>query len=244
MCDPVTATAMALSAGGSFLEQREANTNAKRMANARDQTYQANVIKQNRYADESGQAFADNTQSQGRESFDERINQETDRINKAFADTKIQPDYNTGLVSNAPKNIITARQDASDEASAETGRNADAFAKLGGYKGASFNQALDRNKFARLFGNIQSQAGGESRLLPLEIQAASNNANKGSSAFPQLLKAGGAGLGMFGAGGGSFTNTVESPLAAGAMGPGTPVTSYGLFQNGKPLQAFGSQMVF
>lgn len=244
MCDPLSATALALTAGGSFLESKDANKNAKRVMNAKNDAYETGMITQRRHADEAGGALSESTQNQGRETFDERNDQESDRIKNAFANTRVQPDYNTGLTSSAPKNVITARQDASDKAGAETDRDVNAFSRLGGYKGASFNQGLDRNKFAQLFGNTQSRAGGDMRLLPIEMESAGNNASKGPALFPQLLKLGGSALGMYGAGGGSFSNTIEGPVSAGAFGPGVPQTSYGLFQNGKPMQAFGSQVVF
>lgn len=246
MCEPATIAmiGMGLSAGGSFLEQKDSNKNAKRVQQAKEGAFEASNTRQKAFADEAAGAFNENTNNQGRESFDERSSNEANRINEAFTGSRVQPDYNTGLTSNAPKNVITAREDASSEAGAKSDRDANAFAKLGGYKGATFNQGLDRNKFAQLFGNTQSKASGDAGLLGLNMQSAGANASKSPALFPQLLKAGGQAMSMYGAGGGSLSNTVEGPLAAGSMGPGIPQTSYGMFQNGKPLQAFGQQAVF
>lgn len=244
MCDPVTAAGLALSAGGTFLQQREANKNAKRVANAKNQVYEQNMIRQQQYADEAGAAFNHSTNQQGREEFDQQKKVEADRIKQAFEGRRTQPDYNLGNQSSAPKNVVLARKRASDEAKAETDRDVDNLSQLSGYGGALFNSGLDRSEFARLFGNIQDEASRDSRLLGLDLQAAANNAQKAPSLFPTLLKAGGQALTGFGASGGSFTNTVEGPVAAGTFGPGAPVTQYGIFQNGQPAQLFGSQMVF
>jgi hypothetical protein len=243
MCDPVSA-GLALSAGGTFLETREANKNAKRVQNAKNNAYEENMIRQQQYADEAGAQLKTSTEQQGREEFDKQKDVEADKFIKAFGDNRTQADTSVGLRSSTPKNVVLARQRASDEATAETDRDVGNLAGLKGYGGALFDSGLDRNKFSRAFGNIQDTAGRDMNLLSLDLQQAANNANKAPSLFPQLLKAGGTALGMYGAGGGAFSNTVEGALPASGIGPGAPVTSYGLFQNGAPMTAFGSQMVF
>lgn len=191
MCEPATLAGLALSAGGTFLQQREANKNASRVANAKNDAYEANIIRQKQYADEAGVAFNESTDNQGREAFDENQVSEADRVKQAFSSIKTTPDYNVGLRASAPKNVVNSRERESDAASAETQRDVDNLAQLSGFQNALFNSGLDRNEFARKFGNIQDTASRDSRLLGLDINAAANNANKAPSLFPTLLKTAG-----------------------------------------------------
>ena len=230
MCDPMTATAVALSAGGSFLEAREANKNQKRITNAKNNVYQQNMRRQEEYAAESTRAFNENLEKQGREGFDDQAGEEKERFTQAFGSRRTNPDYTVGTVASAPRNVILSRQRESDEATAETDRDVDALSSLQGFTGAGFNQGLSRNEFARAFGNLSDKAIRDSNLLGLDLQQAANNANRAPSLFPTLLKAAGSGLGMYGAAGGTFGNTlVEGPLPLSGIGPGAPVVKPGLF---------------
>ena len=214
MCDPVTATGIALSAGGSLLQSREQNKNAKRAMNAKNQAYSESMNRQSQFQDEAGQAF------------------------NAIRTT---PDYNQGAVSSTPKNVVIARQRASDEAGAETDRDVGSFATLNGYRGAQFNQGLDSNRFARAFGNIQDSASRDARLLPMEMSAAENNSQKAPGILPVLMSAAGKGLNLYGAanpGSTFFDGMVQQTpnrIANGIPVPGTkPVFQQGLFS-----KAFG-----
>lgn len=242
MCDPVTAAGLALSAGGTYLQQREASKNADRVTDAKNAAFVQDMNQQRQFADEAGAAFNHNIQKQGKENYDETRNAETAKFEQAFNERRTQPDYNVGLSPNVPKNVVIARQQASDEASAETDRDVGNLADLFGYGSAGFGAGLNRNEFARNFGNLQDKASGQTRLLPLRINAAANNAQRGPSLFPTLMKAAGQGLSLYGGAGGSFTNTVEGPVKAGTFGPGAPVTEYGLFMDNKPLDLFGYQL--
>jgi hypothetical protein len=244
MCDPITATGIALSAGGGFLQAREADKNARRVTNARNDAFAEGMYRQRQFQDESGQAFNDNVDAQSRENFDEEQDKEVERFKQAFGGVRTQPDYNTGLRPSAPKNVVIARERESNKASDETNRDVDNLALLNSYGGASFNQGLDRSQFARLFGNIQDKASRDSRLLPLEIEAAGNNAQKGPSLFPALLKTAGQGLSIYGAAnpGSTFLDQQAfGPLAQGQTWQ--DLTTPGLFTKGRnAIQAFGSQI--
>ena len=240
MCDPVSATALALSAGGTFLQSREANKNAKRVQNAKNATLEAQMMKQRQFADQGGVAFRDNANNQSSGSFEDQKNKTIEQTKQAFNDIRVQPDYSmTGSLASTPKNVVIARQNANNDAAAITNRDLEGSANLAGYGGALFNQDLGRSEFARLFGNIQDRAGGQARLMPLEIQAAGNNASKNPSLLPVLMKTAGMAMGMVGAGGGisSFGDKVVSqPLTGGAFGPaGALTTKPGLFTTGKAL---------
>lgn len=233
MClDPVSLTAMALAAGGSYLQSQDQVKNQNRMTKAKEDAYATGMLKQRQFQDESGAAFNHSVQQQGRESFDQQANDTADQVKQAFSGIQTQPDYNVALPGSTPKNVVIARQDAQSKKDAQTDRDLNNLAGLSGYQGALFNQGLDRNEFARLFGNIQDKASGQTRILPLEMSAAANNASKAPSLFPTLLKGAGMALGMYGAANGitSFGDkVVEGPMAPGVFGPGVPTNQPGLF---------------
>lgn len=241
MCDPVTAGSLALSAAGTYLQSREQASNEKRMAAAREGAFAQNMARNTQYAADAGSIQANNTQKQGRENFDIQKEVEADKIKQAFANVRTQPDYNVGLSENTPKNVVIARQQASEDAAAKTDRDVANKAALEGYGGALFNSGMDQSNFARLFGNIQDKAGANTRLLPIEMSAAANNANKGSSLFPTLLKAAGMAGSLYGAAGGTFTNApLQGPTLSGAPLGGDKM--YGLFMNNKPVKLFGYEL--
>lgn len=235
MClDPVSLTAMALAAGGQYLQSREAAQNQNRITDAKNAAYEANMLQQRKYQDEAGAAFNHSVDQQGRDSFDQQAQSAADEVKQAFSGIRTQqPEYNnTGMPTSTPKNVVIAQKAANDKADSETNRNVDNLSALTGAQGALFKQGLDRSEFARLFGNTQDAAAGKMRLLPIEMSAAANNANKAPSLFPTLLKGAGMALGMYGAANGvtSFGDkVVEGPIPMGAYGPGLPTTQPGLF---------------
>lgn len=231
MCDPVS-IGLAVSAAGAGLSARESNKNQKRITNARNDAFQANRERQNGFIDESQQAFNTNVEKQGAENFQEQQGVQEERFKEAFGAVQNQGDYTAGNKSSAPKNLIIAQNDAKEEAAATTQRDVDGLSKLFGYSGAGFNQGLDRNEFSRAFGNISNEATADNNLLGIELEAASNNANKAPSLFPQLLQLGGQASSLFGASGGAFSQTTEGALPASGIGPGAPSTQYGIFPSG------------
>lgn len=228
---------MLLSAGGTYLQTREANKNADRITDARNNAFQREMIKQRQFSDESGAAFNHSIQKQGRESFDQEAAAEGDRMKQAFANIQTQPDYNnTGMLASTPGNVAAANKEAVNKADEKTSRDLEGLSKLTGYGGAMFRQDTSRNDFARLFGNIQDKAAGQTRLMPLEVEAAGNNASKSPSLFPTLMKGAGMAMGMYGAANGitSFGDKVAmGPLKAGQTW--ADMTTPGLFTNVKQL---------
>lgn len=239
MCDPVTAAGLALSAGGTFLQQREADKNAKAMMNAKNAAFTHNMNRNTQFAADAGAIQANNTQKQGREEFDLQKAQEAEKIEQLFGQTRTQPDYNVGAAEGAlPKNVVLARQQASADAAAETDRDVSNNAALQGYSGAMFNSGLSQSDFARMFGGIQDKAGANTRMLPLEMNAAANNAAKAPSLFPTLMKLAGTGMSLYGAGSGTtsfFDQTKMGPLAPGQTW--ADMTTPGLFTKVSQLPA-------
>ncbi len=239
MCDPVTATALAMSAGGKFLETREANKNAQRMMDAKNDSYQEGMNRQRQYADEAGAAFNHNVSQQGRPAFEEQAAKEADRTKQAFNSIRMQqPDYNNmGMLASTPTNVVNANKEAVNKVDEKTNRDVSNNAALNSYGSAMFNQGLDQSTFARLFGNLQDKAGRDSRLIGMDMNQAENNAMRAPSLFPSLLRAGGMGMGMYGA-----ANDITSFGDVGSPTSGVgPIQKPGLFTNLKqlPTKIFG-----
>lgn len=239
MCDPVTLTALGVSAAGSFMQQQEQADNAQRVMDAKNNAYATGMNRQHQYQDNAKRAFNDTMMTQGREAFDTKAQQQSDRMKNAFNSIATpDADYNS-VPSSTPKNVITAMNTANDRADEKTNRNLGNLASLSSYGNAMFDQGIDRNKFAQLFGNLSDKASRDVRLLPLEMQSAANNAQQGESILPQLLKYGGMALGAYGAANGinSFGDTVtQGPLMPGQTW--ADMTSQGLFS--KLGNSFGS----
>lgn len=228
MCDPTSLAIAGLltSAGGTFMETQEANANEKRAMNAKNNAYAAGMARQRQYADEAGQAFGQNLQQQGSEAFGQQQDKEITRMKDAFSRVQTDDPNYAAVPSSTPKNVISAVQNANTEADQKTNRDLNNMASLNSYTGSSFNQGLDRNNFARLFGNLQNKAGYDSNvLMPLEMSAAANNARKKASLFPQLMKYGGMAMSLGGTMGAdpsklfSFTPSSANNFGS-ATGPG------------------------
>lgn len=240
MCDPVTATAMAASAAGTFMQAREQNANAKRAQNAKNQAFAEGMTRQQQYADEAGASFNQTVDTQGRQGFDEKAQQAADQTQQAFNSIRTpETDYNNmGMLASTPNNVVQANKDAATTADAKTQRDVGNNAKLQGYGGALFSQDLDRSQFARLFGNLQDKASRDSALIPLDMQSAATNSQKKGSIIPLLLKTAGMAGGMYASANGitSFGDKmVQGPLPATGIGPGAGVMQPGLFSNLKAL---------
>jgi hypothetical protein len=246
MClGPELALGLALSGAGSYLQNKEQNKNSQKQTDAKNLAYQQNIARSNQYAADAGSIQANNTKTQGRENFDIQKNQEAQKSKELFNTNRTQPDYNVGLSANTPKNVVIARQQASEDAAAKTDRDVENNAALQGYGGALFNTGLGQSEFARLFGGIQDKAAANTRLLPLEMSSAVNNAPQKHSIFPTLLKAAGTGLSMYAGAGGSFTGTAPgsfSSMAPGMYGPPAPLKAHGLFMNNEPLELFNYKL--
>jgi len=244
MCDPVTAAGLALSMGGSYLESKQQAKNQKRAIDAKNDAFQTSQIQQAKFADETGAQQQTNVTAQGRDKFDENRDQAETKFKNAFTERKVQPDYNVGLSSSAPKNVVLARETSQDEADDTLDRDLNNRAALDSYGRAIDENGFSNSEFARLFGNTQSAASGQQRLLPIRMKAAENNSQKAGSMLPMLMKTAGAGIsmgssaGMFGGGQGfavPFTGSAPK-MVGGIPMPGTKP----MFLQGGPFGHLGS----
>ena len=194
MCDPVTAAVvgggMLASGWATHNQTKAANRNAQAMQTAKENAYKASMDRQDAFADESRGAFNTNLQQQGREGFNEQLQSGSDKRLQAFNDAK--GDSGTyDVTASAPKNVRLAQQQAFGDAEEKVSAQDQATARLSGYGDAQFNQGLARNAFGRAFGDIADEAGGDIRILPLDMQQARNRAYKAPNTALNLAKTGG-----------------------------------------------------
>jgi hypothetical protein len=203
MCDPLTITAvsMAASGAGTYLQSREQNKNMKRMQNAKNQAYQEGIDRQNEYAAQTTQAFNENLQNQGADSFTDQLADNSTKRLQAFRDNTVNESDDYSFLTSTPKNVKLYADKTLGEAASETDRDNTNLALLSGYGDTQFGQNLSGNQFRRAFGNVADKAGRDARLVNLDMSAASNNAYKAPGIFPMLLKTAGQAGSMYGSAG-------------------------------------------
>ncbi len=196
MCEPVTIALIvagvgaAVAGGVEYKKTREANKNMKRQQEAKNNAFREEMERQRAFSGEGQDAFGQNIENQGKDNFQQRLDESVDSRLSAFGDAQLPAptDYQFG---NTPKNVKLAQSKAFGEVDDTTLRDASNLADLTSYQDALFNTNLDRNEYARGFGNLADKAGRSSNLMQLDMQSASNNAYKPLN--PAWAIAGGAG---------------------------------------------------
>lgn len=234
MCEPTTiAIAGTLaSAAGTYMQTQNAAKDAKNAMNAKNQAYAEGINRQNQYADESAAALKHEVDNQSADNFNDQREQAADEKLQAFNDVRVNDDYQPGVAS-TPKNVVIAQQRAKDATRATTDRDAENLFNLTGYDSALFNQGLERNNYARAFGNLSDTASRDAALIGMDVTAAGNNAKKSSNLFPTLLKTAGSAANLYGSAGYGFGGTPGADSIQMVNGVNTPVPLV------KPTQAFG-----
>lgn len=213
MCDPVTAAVvigvgMAASGAAAYKQTRHNNKNMKRAQNAKNAAFQANMERQRGYADEAGQAFEGSVEDRGSDSFQLGLDDASANRMQAFDSDRLEAptDYSFGAT---PKNVILAQEKAFGEAEDKSVRNNTGLAKLSAFDDTLFNKGINRNEYARNFGNLSDKAQRDAGLLGLDMNSAAFNSQKNLSPFWSILggagnmasMGGGAALGASGGGG-------------------------------------------
>lgn len=220
MCDPVTAGFMAASALGTVIQGKEESKNAKRMAAARNDATLDNLRRVKLRQAEAEQVF-DNTLPQvGREQTDKTIADATTRRSDAVAANVGQQGSYAPVASSAPTVVQgeIARKTADAIQRAQT--QSMARGRLAASNDANQFAATTLSRSGNQLSDLGNMAQGTASLLPLEQQAAMNNANKGTSGFGEFLKmagmVGGAANSM-GAFGGEGLFGAQAPTGLGKV---------------------------
>lgn len=229
MCTPVemTIASTLLSGAGTYMQSSQAASNAKRAQQAKNQVLQDSTKRQQAFADEAQAAYKPMVEQQGAEGFTNKLADSVMSREQAFNANRIAtPDYSFDMTG-APKNVMIAQEQAFGKKGAETQRNTDALAKLGAYGETQSNQSMDRNAYARAFGNLSDKASGDIRLLPNALNAAANNSQKSGGFLPMLLKGVGSAGTMYGAAGmpgfGELSAGTKSLINGTGYGTGSDV---------------------
>lgn len=224
MCDPVTAAVvigvgMAASGAAAYKTTRENNKNMKRQQNAKNQAFRESMERQSGYADEAEGAFNTSIEGRGADAFNLGLEDASQKRLQAFDDGRLEApsDYST---SNAPKNVQLYQNKIFGEAEDKSVRDSTNLANLNAFNDTLFNKGLERNDYARAFGNLSDKAQRDAGLTQLDMNSAAFNAYKPLSPFWSIL--GGAGN-MASMGGGAALGA----SGGGAAGAGSAGASGG-----------------
>jgi len=205
MCDPMIATGLALNAAGTAYSGQQQAKNAKRQVAARNDTAEAERIRQKAHQEAAAGVFNKSLgeyqgaeQAKGeRQAVDRRMT----AVDKAAAETK-----SVGLptAGSAPQVVRAEAARKMAGASADARAEASRAAKLGGFGDLFFNNSQmltgNRSKLGTI-GDFSARSAG---LLPYEQQVAAANATKAPGMFGDLLKLAGTAATIYGATGGNF----------------------------------------
>lgn len=222
MCDPMTAAALAASAGGAVIAGNERADSLNAQVNARNAATQAELARSKVYGQES------------RGIFDKSVGNFTPEAQGAALSTG-QQDAGKAFSANLPTNVghITTANAPRVVGEAENTKVADTFTRLGSSAEkhgnlAGYDQQMFGNKVAladsgRHIDTIGDFAKTSAGVNQVEQRAAFNNATKPSSGIGELLQLGGQ-LGAYygGRGGGLPTNSLfgsPSAFVGSATGP-------------------------
>lgn len=196
MCDPVTAGLVIMGVGAAasgvaaYKQTKHNNKNMKREQDAKNQAFKESMERQRGYADEAGKAFNTSIQDRGADSFQARLEDASQNRMNAFNAGRLEApiDY---AIGDAPKNVQLYQNKIFGEAEDKSVRDNTNLANLNAFQDTLFNKGIQRNDYARAFGNLSDKAQRDANLLNLDMNSAAFNSQKNLSPFWPIL--GGAG---------------------------------------------------
>lgn len=203
MCDPLTIASMAVSAGTTMYQNQQQAKNMARMAEARNSATEDNFRRQDVLRSESKQQFGDvlNKFSPGEQAGREAA-AGTRRASLTEAAIPQNNPY-AGVSTRAPSIVQNEVKRQVGEAGMRAGQQAGAGAKLASFGDVLLNNNIDLGRAQGQIRQTSDFSRGVAHLLPLEQNAAMNNAYKAPGGLSNLVKlaatggtlAGAAGLG-------------------------------------------------
>lgn len=201
MCfDPVSMMLIsaALSAGGSMIQQNEADANAVREVQARNEQLRLHNQKQDQLAAASRASFGEQL---ARTTPDVRQQAEADRGATVAAQIDAAPPQEVPLSGNAPKVIESEYAAKMRNALDDSRRKAAGSARLSSFGDQLFRNGLGFGEVGRDVGMNNNFAAGEAAILPHMQQYAALESQKPSSGLGEALKIAGTMAGMAGGSG-------------------------------------------
>ena len=219
MCTPALLGGAALSGGGAILNRMQQNDQIARTARAQNGVMDDEYARQAALrAEAQGQLSDAIGQQDSQKSFGDLVTRKlTNGQNLAAAVTT--PVTGVSTPAGAPaivKDEVTRKLNQATAAAKNRAENLGALDAWGQQNGAQ-GRALTRS--AQGIGQVADAAAGQSRLLPIRLNAAINNSQRPASPFGDLLQLGGQGLTLYGltAGGPSFGDLFDFGSAPGAV---------------------------
>jgi hypothetical protein len=216
MCDPVTLTGLALTAGSTLMSQRASG----QVANARNSASAAEAARQQDLQRQSIANFDNTSAGFTRQAQDERLADVTADRGTSLA-ANIMPATSASAIAlpgSAPKVVSDNLGKQLSNAIGEGKSYAQRLGSLGAFNEAQFgnNQALARG--AQDTSRLANFSSGSSGILPLELNAA-NQAGAKTGMFADLLGAAG-GVANMGSSVGfnPWATTAVKPAANGMLG--------------------------
>lgn len=208
MCTGLEIAAMlgsaALSAGGSMIQQNEAQANAERQAQARNDKLKQTLARNDALAKDSREQFdqrqkqiqPDQMEADAKKATEERqatLDAATTEAPTPVGNASLSGSAPTVVKSELAKRVATAMGQAKEDA-----RN---LGKLGGYGDAWFNQGIEDTNVGRNLGQNANFASGNMAILPYQQDIAEQRAYKPISPIGGIMQGLGSVLGSYGGGG-------------------------------------------
>lgn len=175
MCDPVTVSLMAASAGATYAGNRRAQ---KKM----DQAVGAERLRQKRFADDSKSSFDLSVANRNFKTTADSMEKTKAMLEAEYTDSMAKGKESFGVDSKPltgdagsgeNTNVTDAYSRESARADAEAGRSATRSAKLNAFNQVMQQQALTNTRYAQDQAVLANLSRGSMGVLPFELQAAS-----------------------------------------------------------------------
>lgn len=245
MCEPVSATAAAMSIAGALESMRAQNAARKKSDRAMSETTRLEMDRQRGYQDEALKVWQGQLDQMDRGAQDQSVASKTaDRQAAYDAAVPQSRDYNAemsglGASSAAPKVIQDANAKTLSSALGATRKQLSAKAKLQAFGDRTFENAEMLNQGAGKVGMWGNFSKGSTGVFPLEYSAASRAGGSGRSALGTMLSIGGALLG-----GAAAAGAFAAPAASGAIAAPTSIVPAGTGGGLAPLVPTGGVTPF
>ena len=206
MCEPTIIAGMALSAAGTMYNQNQQQKNMSRGITAKNAAAEAEMIRQEGFQDEASAAFKDSQGVHDKSKQDFELEQQKQQRGAKIEKALATPNEYAPVKGSAPSVVKGEIARKINDAFKSGKKTASALGNMGAWGDQQFNNRVALSRHGGQIGEIANNARSSASLLPLEQQAAYQNAQKAPGMFGDLLKAAGTGMSMYGmAGGDAFS---------------------------------------
>jgi len=192
---------------GSGIQQREANANQERMAEARNNELRRTLAKNDELAQKSREAFNERQQNTTADALaqdqEDATQKRDDTLQEAVAETP-SPVANVSLSGSAPQVVQSELAGRMKEAMSDGKKQAQNLSKLNGYGDTWLNQGFADVETGRDIAQDANFASGNLAIMPYQQDIAETRAYKPISPLGGLLQGAGSMLGSYAGGSGGL----------------------------------------